>query len=107
MLYVGAIHRYYESRRRLFNDEQPSRREAARETKSKSRKTAFRKQVRVCAYTCMRVCVCVFACACISVKMNVKFHEVEVIESNKVLINTKKAVRKYIDGSKFFLARNY
>ena len=84
---------------------------------SKSRKTAFRKQVCVCvrmrACVCMCVCVCVracvyvFACACISVKMNVKFHEVEVIESNKVLIKTKKAVRKYIDGSKYFLARNY
>ena len=58
---IGAIHHYYESRQRLlnFNDEKPSRREAARETKLNSRKTAFRKQVCVCVYVCVCV-VCVW-----------------------------------------------
>ena len=30
---VGAVHRFYESRRRLFNDQQPDRMEAANRTK--------------------------------------------------------------------------
>ena len=33
VLYTGAVHRFYESRRRLFNDEQPGRVEAANTTK--------------------------------------------------------------------------
>ena len=32
---IGAVHRYYESRRRLFNDSQPSRVEKAHESKQK------------------------------------------------------------------------
>ena len=44
---IGAIHRYYESRRRLFNDDQPNRIEAARKTRLRSRSIAFRKQVRI------------------------------------------------------------
>ena len=42
---IDAVHRYYESRRRLFNDEQPSRIEAAKKTRLKSRAVALRKQV--------------------------------------------------------------
>ena len=64
---IGAIHRYYESRRRLFNDEQPNRREAARETKSKSRKTAFQKQVCVSMYVCVCVRACVYVGVCVFV----------------------------------------
>ena len=42
---VGAVHRFYESRRRLFNDQQPDRMEAANRTKKNSKRTALRKQV--------------------------------------------------------------
>ena len=45
VLYSGAVHRFYESRRRLFNDEQPGRVEAANATKKKSKQTTLRKQV--------------------------------------------------------------
>ena len=41
----GAVHRYYESRRRLFNDIQPGRLHIARETRKKSRNKARRKLV--------------------------------------------------------------
>ena len=44
---VGAVHRFCESRRRLFNDEQPGRVEAANKTKKNSKLTALRKQVCV------------------------------------------------------------
>lgn len=45
--FPGSVHRYYESRRRLFNDSQPRRRETAKKTKIKSRKQALRKQVHM------------------------------------------------------------
>ena len=44
---VGAVHRFYESRRRLFNDEQSGRVEAANKAKKNSKLTALRKQVCV------------------------------------------------------------
>ena len=47
VLYTGAVHRFYESRRRLFNDEQPGRVEAANTTKKNSKQTVLRKQVIV------------------------------------------------------------
>ncbi|CAI8044653.1 hypothetical protein GBAR_LOCUS24753, partial [Geodia barretti] len=40
---LRAVHRYYESRRRLFNDIQPGRLHIARKTKKKSRNKAHRK----------------------------------------------------------------
>ena len=42
---IGAVHRYYESRRRLFLDCQPERVEEAKKTKKNSKNTALRKQV--------------------------------------------------------------
>ena len=42
---VGAVYRYYESRRRIVNDAKPVRAEAVRANKQKSRKIALRKQV--------------------------------------------------------------
>ena len=44
---TGAIHRYYESRRRLFNDSRPVRRDKAAATKVRSRKQSLRKKVRI------------------------------------------------------------
>jgi len=44
-LIVGAIHHYYESRHRLFNDEQPERIKAAKITRLKSKKLALWKQL--------------------------------------------------------------
>lgn len=41
----AAIHRYYESRRRLFNDEQPGRAEAVHKTKISTQKKQLRKKV--------------------------------------------------------------
>ena len=35
---IGAIHRYYESRRRLFNDSRPGRRESAQRSKHNARR---------------------------------------------------------------------
>lgn len=49
---VGAVHRFYESRRRLFNDQQPGRVEAANKTKKNSKLTALRKQVCVARCSC-------------------------------------------------------
>ena len=43
--YTGAVHRFFESRRRLFNDDQPGRMQSANETKKNSKRTALRKQV--------------------------------------------------------------
>ena len=45
VLHTGAVHRYYESRRRLFNDDKLSRIEKAKETKLKSKKKSYRKTV--------------------------------------------------------------
>ena len=47
VLYTGAVHRFYESRRRLFNDGQPGRVEAAIATKKNSKQAVLRKQVIV------------------------------------------------------------
>ena len=41
-----AVHRYYESRRRLFNDDQPARREIAKEVKGRSKKRNLQKKVQ-------------------------------------------------------------
>ena len=41
----GAVHRYYESRRRLFNDDQPGRKEIAAEVKVKSKRRSLQKKV--------------------------------------------------------------
>lgn len=46
--YIEAIHRYYESRRRLFNDEQPGRKDIALKAKREAKKQEKRK--RVCDY---------------------------------------------------------
>ena len=48
--YLEAVHRFYESRRRLFNDDQPSRREKAGEVKKKCKKIVQQKKVKVHAY---------------------------------------------------------
>ena len=42
---VEAVHRFYESRRRLFNDDQPSRRDKAEELKKKCKKIGYQKKV--------------------------------------------------------------
>ena len=44
---IGAIHRYYESRRRLYNDSQPLRRDSARKAKHAANKKERRKRVRL------------------------------------------------------------
>ncbi len=54
MCVSGAVHRYYESRRRLFNDEQPGRRDVAREMKVQSKKKALQRKVRVVLNTIIR-----------------------------------------------------
>ena len=48
--YLEAVHRFYESRRRLFNDDQPSRREKAGKVKKKCKKIVQQKKVNVHAY---------------------------------------------------------
>ena len=47
---IEAVHRYYESRRRLFNDSKPERRESAAKTKSEQRKKDRRKRVSQLVY---------------------------------------------------------
>ena len=42
---AAAVHRFYESRRRIFNDEQPNRIEIAQRNKINARKRIFRKKV--------------------------------------------------------------
>ena len=42
---LEAVHRYYESRRRLFNDHQPGHCEKAKEIKERCRKINFQKKV--------------------------------------------------------------
>ena len=44
---VGAVHQYYESRRRLFNDSRPGRRESAKKARHSARKKELRKRVSV------------------------------------------------------------
>ena len=48
--YLEAVHRFYESRRRLFSDDQPSRREKAGKVKKKCKKIVQQKKVNVHAY---------------------------------------------------------
>ena len=43
----GSIHQYYESRRHLLNDMQPSRRVKAQETKQRSRHNANQRKVNI------------------------------------------------------------
>ena len=47
MKFSKAVHRFYESRRRLFNDEQPNRKCKAEEVKKKCRKVVQQKKVKV------------------------------------------------------------
>ena len=44
-LSAGAVHRYYESRRRLFNDSQPTRRQSALKVCQQSKKNERRRRV--------------------------------------------------------------
>ena len=44
--FVEPVHRYYESRRRLFNDNQPVRLIKADESKKRAKKNLLRRQVR-------------------------------------------------------------
>ena len=46
LCYVGAVHRYYESRRRLYNDSKPNRVDRARKYKHVSKKKETRKWVK-------------------------------------------------------------
>ena len=45
--FIEAVHRYYESRRRLFNECQPIRKEKAEESKKKAKKNLLRHQVTI------------------------------------------------------------
>ena len=47
VLPIGAIYRYYESRRRIHNDSQPERLHVVNLIQKKSRKVALRKQVKL------------------------------------------------------------
>ena len=44
---LGAIHRYYESRRRIINDQKPNRVKKVAENKKNAQKVAFQKRVRI------------------------------------------------------------
>ena len=44
-MYVGAIYRYYESRRHIFNDNQPERVEVVKQMHQKAKCIAYRKKV--------------------------------------------------------------
>lgn len=46
IIHTGCVHRYYESRRRLHNDCQPSRKQKAEEARSRSHKQGLRRQVQ-------------------------------------------------------------
>ena len=46
--FLVAVYRYYDSRRKLYNDSQPARVEAAKENKKRTRK--FQEQKRVSVY---------------------------------------------------------
>ena len=50
ILLSETVHRYYESRRRLFNDEQPARKAKAMEARKKARKNFLRRQVNLQEY---------------------------------------------------------
>ena len=47
---VGTVHRYYESRRCLFNDEKPGRKEKAEKIKAKAKKIQQQKCVSIARY---------------------------------------------------------
>ena len=57
MCHLEAVHRFYESRRRLFNDDRPSRRQKAGEVKKKCKKIVQQKKVKVHAYSIMIFCI--------------------------------------------------
>ena len=44
--FVGAVYRYYESRRKGYNDSQPQRQAVAEENRRRSRKSQDRRRVR-------------------------------------------------------------
>ena len=46
LTFAGAVHRYYESRRRLYNDSRPTRIEIAQIAKRTSKKKEKRKRVK-------------------------------------------------------------
>lgn len=48
---VEAVHRYYESRRRLHNDSQPGRSSSAKKVKKNARKKEMRKRVLELTYS--------------------------------------------------------
>ena len=50
LLDAEAVHRYYESRRRLFNDEQPQRKEVAIKVRQQSRKNTLRKKASLFSF---------------------------------------------------------
>ena len=50
-MFLEAVHRFYESRHRLFNDDQPRRREKAGEVKKKCKKIVQQRKVKLHAYT--------------------------------------------------------
>lgn len=45
MILLASVHRYYESRRRLFKDQQPDRVEQVQKTKLNGRKRLLRRKV--------------------------------------------------------------
>ena len=49
LMYIEAVHRNYESRRRIFNDDKPERKEKAMKSKKDSRKKGRRKKVCIVA----------------------------------------------------------
>ena len=46
IIVIGAIHRYYESRRRAFNNSRPERRALADAAKRKAKRKQFRQNVK-------------------------------------------------------------
>ncbi len=57
ILYPGATHRFYESRRRLFNDSRPQRKEPALKAKLAAKRKEVRRRVR--KYRCARAVLAV------------------------------------------------
>ena len=58
----GAVHRYYESRRRLFNDSRPGRKDTAKEVKERSKKTTLRKKASNSCCLCTVIVVHYVGC---------------------------------------------
>lgn len=57
---LGAVHRYYESRRRIGIEELPDRQEKAAEQKKRRKYRARQQRVRLrCYYTIILSCYCI------------------------------------------------